>query len=241
MSEDLESEEIFSDDSEEILEDSEESVSTEEYLEENATVITPQNFKANISQTDLAFIAGKRRSGKTNLIIWFIDRLTNLNANILIIDPVLDIDEALKKLYGRADPRIVNIGYQNRTAFNSFLFKLIKKGWKGLLIIDEADGFFPNKKSMTKIEKFFIHIGRHYGIGAILVTRRMSNMNTDIATQANIMMIFKHWQRADLDYLSQSGLIEELPIIRKLPKHHFQYIDIDGEVSVTSKPVPKML
>jgi len=223
------------------VEDSEENTSINPDQFDQESKINPVNFKANFSQTDLSFIAGKRRSGKTNLIIYLIELFTSLGANIIIVDPVWDIGQALQKLHGKKDPRIVNIGYQDRAKFNIFLRNLFKKKWKGILIIDEADGFFPNKKGLSSVEKFFIHIGRHYGVGGICVTRRMANMNTDIATQANKMIIFKHWHRADLDYLSQSGIVEEIPIIRKLSKHHFQFLDIDGEVSATCKPVQKML
>ena len=187
-----------------------------------------------IKTTDLCLIAGKRGSGKTNLLLYLIKQLTQSKMNLIIIDPVYDLRDNLPK----NDPRIVHIPYGNRKKFDAILLKLLKSGWKGMLIVDEADRFFPNRTKLTNLENHFIQIGRHYGIGMIAVTRRLSNLHTDLATQASKLFMFKHWNRNDLMYLKESSLGEYAALLVGLEKYHFLYLNPDVDIAQICTPVP---
>lgn len=187
-------------------------------------------------QTDIGLIAGKRGSGKTNLTLFLIDTFTKLGANLIIIDPVHDLKGNLKQ----EDKRIVHIPYGNRKSFNDLLYRLLKQGWKGIIIVDEADKFFPNMEKLTDLENYFIQIGRHHGIGMIAVTRRLAKMHTDLTSQANKLYLFKHWQRADIQYLKESNLGDYAHLIRTLDKYWFLYLDTDVEFVQVTEPVPRM-
>ena len=187
-------------------------------------------------QTDIGLIAGKRGSGKTNLTLYLIDTFVKLGANVIIVDPVHDLRGNLPQY----EEKIVHIPYGNRAMFNKLMYKLIKENWKGIIIVDEADKFFPNMQKLTDLENYFIQIGRHHGIGLIAVTRRLAKMHTDLASQANKLYLFKHWQRADLDYLKESNLGDYAHLIRPLEKYHFLYLDTDVEYVQTCDPVPVM-
>ena len=208
----------------------------QENLQPEEGNISQQIFK----QTDLGLIAGKRGSGKTNLLLFLISYFTKMKVNLVIIDPVHDLKANLRKLYKKDDPRVIHVPYGNRQQFDSVLTQLIQKGWKGIIIVDEADQFFPNRKQLTDIENHFIQIGRHHGIGGIFVTRRLAKLHTDLPSQANKIFLFKHWQRADLDYLRESNLGDYAFLLRSLDKYHFMYLNTDQEECIICEPVEQM-
>jgi len=227
------------------LPDSEDSENEEEFFKsndserENLEETNKGNLPA-IKQTDLLLIAGKRGMGKTNLLLYIITELTKMNVNIIIVDPVFDLKENLRIFYGTDDERIINIKYGNRDKFNRFLYELFKAGWRGMIIVDEADKFFPNGKFLTDMENYFIQIGRHHGIGGIFVTRRLAKMHTDLASQCNKILAFKHWHRADLDYLREANLDDYVEYLRTLQPYEFLYMDTDVEYVQVCNPVPKL-
>ena len=186
-----------------------------------------------LKTTDLCLIAGKRGSGKTNLLLFLIKQLTNLKINILIVDPVHDLSENLPN-----DPRIIHVPYDSRPKFDALLKELLKKKWQGMLVVDECDKFFPNRVKLTQLENYFIMIGRHHGIGMIAVTRRLSNLHTDLATQASRLFMFKHWNRNDLDYLRSSSLGEYASLLVGLERYHFLYLNPDLDIAQICTPVP---
>jgi DNA helicase HerA-like ATPase len=181
-----------------------------------------------IKSTDLAIIAGKRGSGKSTLLKALMATtepsfIQNYGYGYIKIDP-------LGELQG------TYIDYGDRLKYNQVLKEAFEKK-NQFIVTDEADGFFPNRKSLSKLETRFIHIGRHWGLGGMFVTRRLANLSTDLVTQANKIFIFKHWQRADLDYLSQSGLSEYIDDILTLDSYEFLVVDTDTGDSFVSEPI----
>ena len=219
---------------------------TEEPLSEDE--VEHGNLELDFQQTDLWGIAGKRGSGKTNLLLFITDFLVKSGCNVLVVDPVYDLEKELKKFYGEQYAQIFNgktsglvhIKFQDRGGFDKLLATVFKRNWKGVMVIDEADGFFPNKVKQTDLANHFIQIGRHHGVGGIIVTRRLAKLSTDITSQANKLCMFKHWQRADLDYLRESNLGDYAELLRTLKKWHFMFLNTDEEFVQICNPVPKM-
>lgn len=173
-------------------------------------------------------LSGKRGSGKTTLC----------KSLLQVIEP--QVQQTNKKPVIKIDPLNelggIYIDYGDRRRFNEILKKVfISKN--EFFVIDEADGFFPNRKTLSKLENRFIHIGRHYGLGAITVTRRLANLHTDLVSQANKIFIFKLWSRADLDYLAGSDFGHLIPIVTSLNDHEFISIDTDTNEILVNEPV----
>jgi len=171
-----------------------------------------------IKSTDLVIIAGKRGSGKSTLLRGITDTIeppfrSQHGYGFVKIDPLMEMEG-------------LHIAHGDRVAYNKVLQDLFNKK-NQFLITDEADSYFKNKAGLSKLENQYIHIGRHYGLGGIFVTRRLSNLHTDLVSQANKVFIFKHWQRSDLDYLKESGLGDFIEPIYKLNPYEFLSIDID--------------
>lgn len=180
-----------------------------------------------LKTTDLSVICGKRGSGKTTLSKALLDFLISTKAPIRIIDPLYEYRE-----YAGRVQDVKFIRYQDRASFNAYLKSLFGK-WKGVLVIDEADGFFPSMSKLEMTESDFVNIGRHYGIGALMLTRRLSMLNTNVISNANKLFIFKLWSPADLGYLERADLGHLVPYISGLDRHYFLSIDTDnGEIQV---------
>lgn len=222
--------------SEEMAQNIDEEEEPQELNEKEGSLAQAPPFK----QTDIGLIAGKRGSGKTNLVLYLIDTFTKLGANIIIVDPVFDLRNNLAKINEQYGEKIVHVPYGNRKQFEQLLYKLMKEKWKGIIIADEADKFFPNMQKLSDIENYFIQIGRHHGIGLIAVTRRLAKMHTDLTSQANKLYMFKHWQRADIDYLRESNLGDYAHLLKDLEKYWFLYLDTDVEFVQVTEPVPVM-
>jgi len=180
-----------------------------------------------IESTDIVVIAGKRRSGKTTLAKGITSSIESEflknGVKIVTIDPLME----LNGIYIRFGDRVTS----NKILSECFKTKNI------FLRIDEADGFFPNRVTLSKYENEFIHIGRHWGLGGMFMTRRLARLHTDLVSQANKIFIFKLWNKADLDYLRGSDLGDFIPIVTQLKPYHFLGIDLDNNKYTVYNPI----
>jgi hypothetical protein len=126
----------------------------------------------------------------------------------------------------------------DQTAFETFLGGIIGK-WKGMLVVDEADGFFPNRKNLLHAQKTLIHLGRHYGLGVIFITRRLANLHTDVISQTSKIFSFRLFSGADANYLEAMQLSEIIAPIWGLEKYHFVFFDSETGQLAQCPPIPK--
>lgn len=192
-----------------------------------------------IKQTDISLIVGRRGSGKSNLTKVLVKSMLASKAfEVRIIDP-------LKEFMEFNEPNIERstyIDYGEQEQFEKYLKELRNKNWNGMLVIDEADGFFPNQTKLLPLQKKLIHIGRHWGIGVIFVTRRLSNLHTDIVSQAHKIMSFRLFAGADANYLENMQLGELVEPIWNLNQYEFVLFDSNAQSQddriVICNPVP---
>jgi len=198
-------------------------------VEENSDVMSATNL--DIRQTDVITICGRRGSGKSNLAKTIIRFLLNSRCPVIIIDPLQEHRD-----FQGAQNKFLMFGDQQ--GCNNFIGQLIGK-WKGILVIDEADGFFPNRKILLPWQKYLVHLGRHYGIGIIFITRRLANLHTDCIAQTSKLFSFRLFAGADANYLSLMQLDELIEPIWNLEKFHFVFFDGNtGELAICP-PIPK--
>ena len=186
-----------------------------------------------IKQTDQIVIGGKKGSGKTNLMKTLIKWLITVGCPVIIIDPLWEYKE-----FEQQGATVVHIKYGNVVEFNNYINQLYTK-WKGMLIIDEADGFLPNKTNLLIPSRTLVHLGRHYGIGSAYVTRRLSNLHTDVISQTGKLFLFRLYAGADAQYLERAQLGEIVDPVFNLEKYWFVSYDADTATIQINEPIPK--
>ena len=192
-----------------------------------------EGISSTIASTDIIIIAGKRGSGKSNATLVYIEFLLSQGCPIAIADPLLEFQE-----YRNRGCIVENLPYGDITAFDKWLDALKSQKFEGMVIIDEADGFFPNRKDLSPIRKSLIHIGRHWGMGIIAVTRRLSNLHTDLVSQANKLLIFRLFSGADLEYLKRANFDNDvINCVANLDKYWFLFIDDNEDNYVEHQPL----
>ena len=181
-----------------------------------------------ITSTDIVIVAGQRGSGKTTL------------AKGLIESTEPEFQRTHGYGFDRIDP-LLELGgefvrYGDRITFNKKLqewFELKNR----FIVVDESDGFFPNKQTLTRWENDFIQIGRHWGLGGIFMTRRFPKLHTDLVSNANKLFIFKLWNRADLNHLKDSGLSQAVDFMEGLQPYEFVSIDLTTGETLINDPI----
>lgn len=186
-----------------------------------------------IKQTDQMVIGGKKGSGKTNLMKTLIKWLLSVHCPVIIIDPLWEYKE-----FEQQGAIVMHIKYGNVAQFNNYINQLFTK-WKGILVIDEADGFLPNKTNLLNPSRTLIHLGRHYGIGSAFVTRRLSNLHTDVISQTGKLFLFRLYAGADAQYLERAQLGEIVDPVFNLEKYWFVSYDADTATIQVNEPIPK--
>ena len=186
-----------------------------------------------IKQTDQVVICGKKGSGKTNLAKTLIKWLLSVGCPIIIIDPLWEYRE-----FEQMGAIVIHIRHHDIGKFNSYLNTLYTK-FHGIIVIDESDSFLPNKTSLLTPSYTLIHLGRHYGIGSIFVTRRLSNLHTDVISQTGKLFLFRLYAGADRQYLENAQLGEIVDPVFNLEKYEFVSYDADTGTSKVNEPIPK--
>ena len=99
-----------------------------------------------------------------------------------------------------------------------------------MLIIEEANRVFPNKMRLPFMARELVDLGRHYGITIGYITRRPTQLNTDIVELADYMVIFSLKGKNDIQYLEdlRQGLGKEVAHLKK-----FEYIVADSLMNTT--------
>ena len=220
---------VYNDENAEVEDTQEEPVNE---LEEQ-TVNDVNSSTMEIKQTDQIVIGGKKGSGKTNLTKTIVKWLLTQGCPVVIIDPLLEYRE-----FESQGATIKYIQYGNVAQFNTYIKELFNK-FKGFLVIDEADGFFPNKTNLMTPSRTLIHLGRHYGIGSMYVTRRLSNLHTDVISQTGKLFLFRLYAGADAQYLNNAQLGEIVDPVFNLEKYWFVSYDADTSTIQVNEPIPK--
>ena len=232
------SEEFDSNQDDDLLDsDTEETETSEENIDE--PVDESITSLMQIKQTDQMVIGGVKGSGKTNLGKTFTKFLIVSKCPIIIVEPLLEHKEFEK--YGVS---VIHIPFGDHKKFDEWLGKLQRSGWKGILIVDESDGYFPNIPNTRLLPNSnrLVHLGRHYGMGLISLTRRLARLHPDVVSQTSKLFMFRLFSRADFNYVQECQLDEMSNLIPTLGKYEFVVFDSEkldeGRIFVHA-PVPE--
>ena len=189
-----------------------------------------------IKQTEQVVIGGVKGTGKSNLGKIITKFLIDSGCPVKLVDP---LDEH-KSFTDKCEILPFRIGQSKE--FDKYLGTLWGK-WKGMLVVDEADSIFPNipNTRLNFNSNYLCHYGRHYGIGLMCLTRRLSRLHADIVSQTSKLFMFKLFSSADFSYLKDCQLDEIVKLIPQLGDYEFIVLDtskLNEERMFIHEPVP---
>lgn len=167
-----------------------------------------------IADDELTVILGKRGSGKTELIKYFVRKLIMAEKSLLIFDVVGNLSGF--KTFKRVSYYALNP--HNTTRIDNII-NTEKKRLPYVFILDEADryDYFANSKSNLSD---LINLGRNWGIGVIASARRTANISKDFISNANNYFVFRHNEINDLEVLKQTFGLDH-SFFKEIPEHSF--------------------
>lgn len=106
---------------------------------------------------------------------------------------------------------------------NTVIKKLVI-GKRDLFIIDEANRYCPNKRTLPDQVGYLNDFNRHLGLGFGVVARRPAQLNTDLISLAHDLFIYRLVGARDIQRLEEeaSGMGE---MVKGLEKYHFVHAD----------------
>ena len=171
----------------------------------------------------LCLIVGLHRSGKTYLAHTIAE-----NYNSIFFTPHRDYK-------GNYDRYIATQTAEPQQEMEKFLEHFWNKFGKkyNMLIIDEAENYFPNIRTLLPYQAKLLAEHSHLPLAVIFVTHRPTNVNTTIHNMARYLFIFRLTGKTDKMFLDniKSDLAEQ---VVNLPQYHFLIVD---EFRNISKPV----
>lgn len=189
-----------------------------------------------IDKTDVVVIAGKRGSGKSTLVKHILS--TQLNEkNYLIYDVnreygdfgfTLHSERSLtdlrKIVFPSDEPHVV---YQPMTfgeKIHDVVSGAIMEKGNYFFVCEETD-MYCSPRNVGEYFSRVLHVGRHYGVGVIAISRNVRGLNALVGSQAKHFFIFHTFFPQDKDYLSQFLHPDAMRKIDELKKFECLYFN----------------
>lgn len=158
---------------------------------------------------DTIVICGVKGTGKTEWLRWFISQLPRP----FVVDPMEEFTEFENR-------------YVPQTDRPEELERVAKKLWdigNVTLVVDEAELYLPNKLFVPPATFKIITRGRdrptHAGVGLVVCTRRIANLNKTVFGLSNHIIIFRHFGVNDIKYLGE--FVPEADQLRTIHDYHW--------------------
>jgi len=196
--------------------------------------------------TDIVVIIGRKGSGKSYLI----KRLFLPQFDSYVIDDhVLERTRNEYADYGyRAKffGEIVGkqrVNYYDREKDDSSFEKIwnavkahaIKWG-DTLFVVDEAHIHF-SKKSLPLAQKEVLHENRHYGVGIILASQRIYDINPVAYKQADYIILFYTREPREIEFIKKYISTEVAETVKTLKQYYFVLFDVNNQRVRVHKPI----
>lgn len=176
-------------------------------------------------------IFGLPGSGKTN----FTKSLLSTTKKALIYDTLHEY-----KGYDRYLPKYRDYSEESQEELNAFIRKYVttKKGRPQFFIIDEANRYCPNRKPLPDQIGELNDFNRHFRLATGYISRRPTQLNTDLVELAHYLVFFRLVGKNDFQYMESisEGLGDA---VRALEPFHYVLVD-ESRNFKTCPPVADM-
>lgn len=177
----------------------------------------------DIKNDELVTIAGMRKAGKTQLAMNIIKGLTTDYF-------IYDINDEYKEFPD--DHRYVP-QTESMEEFDSVCQMIWGRG-NIIFFVDEAEQFMNVRKPLSQYMMLITRRGRHRGIGAVAITRRIAEFNKEFFSLSDHVFLFRVFSPNDIRYI-QEFLGNDAEKLRHYPNYeymHYSYGNIEENLKV---------
>ena len=183
-----------------------------------------KGLKLKINLTDIITISGKRNSGKTVLAKHLIRQMLANDYNLEIFD--------INNEYGEFDHAFGHYRHKYRSVseYREMMPKQLELAMQNedkILIFDDID-LVIGQNSIPDALIESLQLGRHRGIGMVLIFRRINSMHKQVIFNSDKFFIFKSRLKLDREYLTQN-LESDYDIIN-LEDYQFLYMGLNDQL-----------
>ena len=183
-------------------------------------------------------ICGYSGAGKSTLLGYFIKELAKNKITSVIVDTTSKFSEIKNIRYrGKSpckykNPNSICIKIQNEDDLEKIVKRINDKDKTPItLIVDEIDQFTDTYGLQPETSLFFQQ-GRNYKHGGIFTIRQIGRLNKQILSNSQTLILFKIYNKNDIDYLTSAIGIDITELVYDLKPHEFYILDLTNSVIV---------
>ena len=183
-------------------------------------------------------LCGYSGAGKSTLLDYFIKNIAKSKLNSVIVDTTSKFSHRKNIRYkGKtkckyANPNSVCIKIQTELDLEKIIKNINDKdNTPMLLIVDEIDQYTDTHSLMPETSLFFQQ-GRNYDHGGIFSIRQIGRLNKQILSNSQILILFKIYNKNDIDYLTSAIGIDVSDLVYDLKPHEFYIVDLTNSIII---------
>ena len=183
-------------------------------------------------------IVGYSGAGKSTLLNYFLKEIAKEKLNCVVVDTTSKFSEKKNIRYrGKTkckhrNKNSVCVKIQNETDLEKIVKGINDKDTIPiLLVVDEIDQFTNTYHLMPETSLFFQQ-GRNYNHGGIFTIRQIGRLNKQILSNAQTLVLFKIYNKNDIDYLTSAIGIDVSDMVYELKPHEFYLLDLTNSVVI---------
>lgn len=186
---------------------------------------------------DIIVVIGRRRAGKTTLVKkLLIPQYVRSGIGVVIDDHVgeyklpnfLITTNVKAVLYNK---HVVLLDREASDEWFADFMNMLKKRykrtrWRTVVVVDEAYNHFERRK-LPQPQAQLLRLGRHYGLGVVLITHRLYDLSPLVYKIANKIIIFRTTEPRELDFIRKYVGYGAEEYVRKLLQYEYIVVDVD--------------
>lgn len=183
-------------------------------------------------------IVGYSGAGKSTLMEYLIKEMSIRKMNMIIVDTTTKFSFRKPIRYkGRLkckynNPNAICVKIQNDKDLEQIIKGINDKDRLPIsLVVDEIDQYTDTYGLEFETSLFFQQ-GRNYDHGGLFSIRQIGRLNKQILSNSQVLLLFKIYNKSDIDYLSNVIGIDVRNMVLELKPHEFFIVDLTNSIVI---------